>query len=109
MGEHLRGFGGAPGSASESFEIVTDHGTGVVEAKERVKAHFFEFSLSDDGSPLAFKGSMGGERKALPNCLGVVGIFIRFDLGSRMNEAFYPFKEFLACPGSIVGPGSVLF
>jgi len=51
IGEPLGFFRGAPGPACQAFDTVSQHGTGVVEAKERIKASALEFPLTHDTTP----------------------------------------------------------
>ncbi len=44
--EPIGAFGGAPSSSKEAIDIGSKHGSGMVEAKKRVKAYFFKFPLA---------------------------------------------------------------
>ena len=48
-------FGGAPRFTNQPINIGPKHGKGVVNAKERVVDHFFEFTLASDAAFFSFK------------------------------------------------------
>jgi hypothetical protein len=49
-------FGGAPGSAKHPVHIGSDHGCRMVEAKQGIKADFFQLALTGYTSSPAFIG-----------------------------------------------------
>jgi len=55
VNEGLNFFGGAPRFTNQPINIRPKHGKGVVNAKEWVADHFFEFTLASDAAFFPFK------------------------------------------------------
>ncbi len=66
----------APGPAAHSFQIVSDHGAGVVQAKQRVKGPCLEFSLPHNTAPISFGGNVCGPGEVLGQWFRVVLAFV---------------------------------
>ncbi len=66
----------APGPAAHPFQVVSDHGTGVVEAKQRVKGPGFELSLAHNTVPVSLGGKVCGPGEVLGQGLGVVSALV---------------------------------
>ena len=63
VNEGLDFFGGAPRFTNQPINIGPKHGKGVVNAKQRVADHFFEFTLTNDAALFPFKLSLFGPWK----------------------------------------------
>ena len=58
--EAITALGGAPGSAEEPVQVRAQHGAGVIEGKERVKADLFELPLTCDAASATFHSRVAG-------------------------------------------------
>ncbi len=71
----------APGFSKQAIDVGSEHGTGMVETKKRVKANFFKLPLARHSSPLPLAGLVVGLWKEALNKWKVGGILIRLNAG----------------------------
>lgn len=78
--EAIGPFGRAPGATDQATHVISEHGAGVVEAKERIKTDPLELPLTYDTSPSTLERLVRAAREELSDVTRVMRVLIRLDL-----------------------------